>query len=620
MSKREFDIIVVGAGHAGSEAALASARMGKSTALITLKETDLGALSCNPAVGGIGKGQLVKEIDALGGELGKVTDYAGIQLRVLNVSKGAAVHSSRVQVDRNLFAEYMREKLNNIENLTLIYASVYDLLFEDNKVIGVKLIGEDDVLAQAVIITPGTFINGLIHIGLKNFPGGRIGDEPALKLSESLQNAGIELMRFKTGTCARLNTNTIDYSKCEIQYGDKIPQPFSFDTAEIKNKQLPCYITYTNKRTHEIIRGGMDRSPLYSGIITGTGVRYCPSIEDKIMRFQDRDRHQIFLEPEGLSTLQVYPNGISTSLPEDVQLKMIHSIRGLEKAEVLVFGYGIEHDVINVKQLYPTMENKKIKGLYFAGQINGTTGYEEAAAQGLIAGINAVLKIDGKEKFILDRASSYIGVLLDDLVTKGTKEPYRMFTSRVEYRLVLREDNADKRLSEIGFKLGLLSRERYEKFLAKKEAIESIRKSFSTLKIKATEEINKKFENKGLTPLKRSLKVEEVLRRPGVNLEFIKNIISEPLNYDEKALNAALIEIKYAGYIERQMREINKFNNLEKIAIPADFVYENLSGLSREIENKLKEIKPISLGQASRISGVTPAAIMLLMVHLKKKK
>jgi len=617
---KKYDIIVVGGGHAGVEAALAAARMGCTTALITLKKSDLGALSCNPAVGGIGKGQLVKEIDALGGELAKATDFAGIQFRVLNLSKGPAVQSSRAQVDRALFLEYVSGVCASQENLTIIEAAVTDLLHDDGRVQGVKLRDGAQVLAQAVIITPGTFLNGLIHIGLEHFPGGRMGDDAVSELSTSLTALGFQLLRFKTGTCARLDKNTIDFSVCEAQYGDAEPRPFSFETMELKQSQVPCYVTYTNPRTHEIIRSGLDRSPLYSGVIKGTGVRYCPSIEDKIMRFSDRDRHQIFLEPEGLTTDQIYPNGISTSLPEDVQLEMIHSIRGLEEAKPLVIGYGIEHDVVAPTQLFPTLESKLLANFYCAGQINGTTGYEEAGAQGLMAGINAALKVQGREPFILDRSSSYIGVLIDDLVTKGTEEPYRMFTSRVEYRLIVREDNADLRLGEFAHKIGLLSAERYQLLQEKRKEVEEIAKKYKATRIKASEHNNSVLAKHDISLVKESNapNVEELLRRPGMNLDILKEIDADLVKGSKQALHQAAVQIKYAGYIERQLRDVKKFHDLEKIRIPQEFIYTDLSGLSREVQEKLTSIKPVSLGQASRVSGITPAAIMLLMIHLKK--
>ena len=599
--KMKYDVIVVGAGHAGCEAALASARMGAKTLLITMHRDNIGFMSCNPAIGGIGKGQLVKEIDALGGEMAKAADYAGIQFRQLNSSKGPAVRSSRAQIDRGKYKFYMRDVVDKQENLEVNEGQVIGLVVKNMSVIGVKS-SSGNILSKAVIITPGTFLNGLLHVGLKHFPGGRIGEKAATKLSDSLKDLGFKLLRFKTGTCPRLDGRTINFSKLEAQEGDRHPIPFSFSTQCIDQKQVLCYITHTNQRTHEIILSGLNKSPLFTGIIHGTGVRYCPSIEDKIVKFADKSRHQIFLEPEGLDTFDFYPNGLATSLPEDIQMDFLHSIKGLEKAKPTHMGYGIEHDVLDPTQINPYLETKLVSNLYTAGQINGTTGYEEAAAQGLIAGVNAVLKIKGKTPLILDRSTSYIGVLLDDLVTKGTNEPYRMFTSRVEHRLVIREDNADLRLRKIGYKTGLVSMEDFDKTVEKQKKIGWGLKYLKREKISPST----------VPSIKKTISLEEFLRRPAVGINTFK------IDLPDDVLNQMEIEVKYAGFIKRQTRDIKKFKDLERIRIPRDLDYANVPGLSKEIKEKLKKFQPVSLGQANRISGITPAAIMILMVFLKK--
>jgi len=613
----KYDVIVIGAGHAGIEAALASARMGSSTLMLTLQADSVGRMSCNPAIGGVGKGQLVKEIDALGGEMGKAADACGIQFRILNASKGAAVQSSRAQIDMQMYSRYMKEVVSKQENLFIKEAEVKKVIVEDNRVRGVST-EKEEIYSTCVIISPGTFLDGLIHVGLNHFSAGRINEKASVGLADNLRESGFNLLRFKTGTCARLDKKTIDYSRLAIQKGDESPKPFSFSTKEIKQKQVPCYITYTNKNTHKIIQDNLDRSPLYAGVIKATGVRYCPSIEDKIVKFADKARHQIFLEPEGLETDEVYPNGLSTSLPEDVQLKIIHSIEGLENAKVIRFGYGIEHTVVEPTQLYPTLETKLIKNLYLAGQINGTTGYEEAGAQGLIAGINASLRQKNKEPFILDRASSYIGVLIDDLTTKGTTEPYRMFTSRVEYRLILREDNADLRLRKLGFDLGLVTKEEYLKTEEKILAIGKGTNYLRSTRLKPTEKINESLMHLKTPPIKRPVTLEEILKRPEVTLEHLRNINGISLNIPEFACVQVEIGIKYSGFIQRQLKEVERFANLEKIKLPQDLDYGNISSLSREIKEKLNRFRPINLGQASRISGVTPAAISILMVYLRK--
>jgi len=614
----DYDIIVIGAGHAGIEAAMAGARMGSKTLLVALDTEAIGRMSCNPAIGGVGKGQLVKEVDALGGQMGKAADACGIQFRILNASKGPAVHSSRAQIDMNMYNQYMKELVKNQDNLFVKEGEVKKLLIEGNQVRGVITDGNEEIESSAVVICPGTFLDGLLHVGLEHFSGGRINEPASIGLAAHLRELGFNLLRFKTGTCPRLDKTSIDFSGLIIQQGDVLPRPFSFSTKEITVEQIPCHITYTNKNTHRIILDNLGRSPLYAGIIKATGVRYCPSIEDKIVKFKDRERHQIFLEPQGYDTNEIYPNGLSTSLPEDVQLEILHSIEGLEEAKVLRFGYGIEHTVVEPRQLYPTLETKLVKNLYLAGQVNGTTGYEEAAAQGLVAGINAGLRIKNKEALILDRANSYIGVLIDDLTTKGTDEPYRMFTSRVEYRLILREDNADLRLRKIGYEAGLVSREEYQKT---EEKIEAIKKGINSLKnsrLKPTAQLNLQLHRLKTSAIKKVVTLEEVLKRPQIKFEDLKILDHVKLDIPEFALQQVEIEVKYSGFIQRQLKDVERFKNLERIRLPLDLDYAAIQGLSREIKEKLNKFKPLNLGQASRISGVTPAAISLLMVYLRK--
>lgn len=615
-----FDVVVIGAGHAGAEAALAAARLGFETLLLTINLDSVAMMPCNPSIGGTGKGHLVREIDALGGEMGKNIDATMIQCRMLNTGKGPAVHSLRAQADKKAYQFRMKEVIENQEHLLLKQQEATRIIVEDGSITGVEVQTGAVYQCKACVICTGTYLKGKIFIGEVQYDGGPNGLFPAMQLSDSLLKQGIELQRFKTGTPARVDGKTVDYSKMQIQNGDEKIVPFSFETEKIEIDQVPCYLTYTNEETHRIINENMERSPLYTGDVVGVGPRYCPSIETKVMRFADKPKHQIFMEPEGLNTSEVYVQGMSSCLPEDVQIALYRTVPGMENVEFMRSAYAIEYDCIYPTRLKASLESKDIKGLFFGGQINGTSGYEEAAAQGLIAGVNAVRAIEGKEPVILDRSQAYIGVLIDDIITKGTEEPYRMMTSRSEYRLLLRQDNADLRLTPIGHEIGLISDERYLAFLQKKAAVEREKERLTQLTIKPGEHTNKVLEGIGSSPIKSGVTLAELIRRPEVGYANTAELDPERPVLSDAVCEQVEVQIKYDGYIKKQIAQVEQFKKMEKKLIPENIDYSAIGGLRLEAVEKLTDIQPKSMGQASRISGVSPADLSVLLIYLEQNR